>query len=90
MFFWKAQIRVNAISLGPILTDYHKDKIRKQAHLNNITFEEQLARSSSSFPMNAYGETRDVANLVSFLLSKKSRHINGSNILLDGGVSNAY
>ncbi|WP_202149289.1 SDR family NAD(P)-dependent oxidoreductase [Candidatus Sarmatiella mevalonica] len=89
-FLAARKIRVNAISPGPILTKFHRDKITKTASDNKITFEAQLRNDAKSIPLGAYGSLDDVTNLVHFLISKKSKHINGANILLDGGESNAY
>ncbi|WP_341752179.1 SDR family oxidoreductase [Candidatus Tisiphia endosymbiont of Piscicola geometra] len=88
--FATRKIRVNAISPGPILTQHHKNMITEKASLNNISYEEQLLKDTSSIPLKSYGETEDLGNLVVFLLSNKSSHINGSNILLDGGESTSY
>ena len=38
-------------------------------------------------PMNKFGESKDIANLVTFLLSDRSKFINGSEIVADGGQS---
>ena len=56
----------------------------------NISYEEQLAKETLNIPLKTYGNTGDVANLISFLLLEKSAHVNGTNILLDGGESNSY
>lgn len=89
-FFADRKIRVNVISPGPIFTKHHEERIKVNAIAEKITFEEQLAKNVASIPLKAYGKIDDVSNLVSFLLSDKSSHINGSNILLDGGESTAY
>lgn len=89
-FFADRKIRVNAISPGVILTQHHQDRIKTKAIANNISYEEQLAQETSSIPLKSYGTREDVANLVIFLLSNKSNHLNGENILLDGGESSSY
>lgn len=89
-FFGKRKIRVNAISPGPILTEFHLNKINNKALKNNLTFEEQMTKDTTNIPLNSYGKTEDVSNLVEFLLSAKSSHLNSMNILLDGGESSAY
>lgn len=38
-------------------------------------------------PMNKFGEAKDIANIVTFLLSDNSKFINGSEIVADGGQS---
>jgi len=89
-FFGGRKIRVNAISPGVILTQHHIERIKIQADSNNITFQEQLAKETAAVPLKSYGKTEDLGNLISFLLSAKSTHLNGTNTLLDGGESNAY
>ncbi|MDN3030590.1 MAG: SDR family oxidoreductase [Candidatus Tisiphia sp.] len=89
-FFAVRKIRVNAVSPGIILTEYHKKRIEEKAKLNNTTFQAQLSLDTAAIPLRSYGHTDDVANLISFLISDKSVHLNGSNILLDGGESTAY
>lgn len=86
----KRNIRINAISPGIVMTEHHKNRIKLKAKKNGISYEKQLELDSSSVPLNNFGETLDVANLVSFLISNKSKHINGSNIALDGGQSTSY
>lgn len=89
-FFAPRNIRVNAISPGPILTQYHITNTKKRAQENGITFEEQLKKDASSIPLKTYGKVEDIAFLVSFLLSTKSNHINGENIAIDGGEFTSY
>lgn len=89
-FFGQRKIRVNAVSPGPIFTLHHREKINEKALSNKVTFEEQLIKETTSIPLKSYGTTDDVANLISFLLSVKSAHLNGMNLVLDGGESNAY
>jgi Dehydrogenases with different specificities (related to short-chain alcohol dehydrogenases) len=86
----KRNIRVNAISPGIILTDYNKAKIKERGSKNTRTYDQQLAYETQHLPLYAYGTPLDVASLVGFLLSPDSKHLNGTNIPLDGGESNAY
>lgn len=72
-------IRVNCISPGTVMTDM----IRKM--LDNLE-PEQKEKRLSDFPLGI-GEPEDVANLVAFLLSDRSRWITGTNIILDGGYT---
>lgn len=72
-------IRVNAISPGTVMTDM----IRKM--LDNLE-PEQREKRLGDFPLGI-GKPEDVADLVAFLLSERSKWITGSNIMLDGGYS---
>lgn len=88
--FSPEKIRVNAVSPGPILTPFHQEKINYLAAQKGISWEEQYRQNVEGIPLKSYGSVSDVAHLVHFLLSDKSKHINGTNILLDGGESNTY
>ncbi len=67
-------IRVNSISPGFVKTPM-LDFIKLQADIN---------MAEENHPLG-FGEPEDVANTVMFLLSKASRWITGSNIIIDGG-----
>ncbi|PAF45172.1 SDR family oxidoreductase [Helicobacter sp. 11S02596-1] len=64
-------VKINSILLGPIPT-------KANAYLD---------QSPLNTPHIAQGSCEDVAGLVAFLCSKASSHINGQNIVLDGGRS---
>jgi 3-oxoacyl-[acyl-carrier protein] reductase len=68
-------VRCNAICPGFIKTDMTEeldDKV-KEAYL-------------SSIPVSRFGETEEISNLVSFLLSQASSYITGEIIKIDGGL----
>lgn len=88
--FAPKKIRVNAISPGPILTQHHIQKIQKEANDRNITYTQRMDQKTKTIPLQKYGSLADVSNLVTFLVSQKSAHLNGTNIPLDGGFSNSY
>jgi 3-oxoacyl-[acyl-carrier protein] reductase len=68
-------IRCNAICPGFIQTDMTDalNEKAKEAYLSQI-------------PLNRFGDCQEVANLVSFLLSKASAYITGEVIKIDGGI----
>lgn len=69
------QVRANAVCPGFItteMTDALPDKAR-ETYAANI-------------PLGRFGETQDVANLVTFLLSDASKYITGEVIKIDGGL----
>lgn len=73
-------IRVNAISPGWIVTQNILDRVKegKSADLESVI---------RITPLNTLGQPDDVANLVAFLCSEKSKFITGENIIADGGLS---
>lgn len=74
----KYNIRVNAIAPGSIDTPL----IRKE--LNSRVKREKAARM---VPLQRLGSPYDVASVVEFLCSDKSKYITGTTIIVDGGLS---
>lgn len=74
-------IRANTISPGFIKTSYYEKFKKKKKNLYKWTL--------SRVPLNRWGEPNEVAELVSFILSNNSSYINGEDISIDGGWSNA-
>jgi NAD(P)-dependent dehydrogenase (short-subunit alcohol dehydrogenase family) len=77
-----AGIRVNTVSPGPIATPiYGKLGMPAEAAKG---FEEQMA---SSNPMKRFGQPDEIAKTVLFLASDDSSYITGSDIYVDGGMT---
>lgn len=74
--FLNKYIRINSVSPGYIKTEYEDDEQDKTRILVNANGDEIVG-----------GETRDIADLVCFLLSEKSSWINGEDIVVDGGTN---
>ena len=82
ILYLKNNITFNVVSPGAILTETSKwQKILK----NNPKIFKQIEKKN--FPMG-FGKASDVANLVVFLCSDRSKYINGANIVVDGGRVN--
>ena len=69
------KIRVNAIAPGFISTDMTEE-----------LSDSAKAEYKGQIPMEEFGATNDVANLVLFLLSSASKYITGEVIKVDGGL----
>lgn len=70
-------MRINEVCFAPIKTPMAVDWMDKLS-------EEGMRRLMDSYPLGI-GEVRDASNLICFLLSEKSRWINGQIITADGG-----
>ncbi|MCJ7581789.1 MAG: 3-oxoacyl-ACP reductase FabG [Candidatus Aminicenantes bacterium] len=70
----RSNVNVNIVAPGMILTDMFKDLP-----------EEFKQKAADETVFNRLGEPEDVANLVTFLASDKSKHITGEVIKVDGG-----
>jgi 3-oxoacyl-[acyl-carrier protein] reductase len=69
-------VRVNAVAPGFIKSDM-TDKLN----------EEQSKQMFGRIPLGRFGTPEEVADLVSFLVSAKSRYITGQTIGVDGGMA---
>jgi len=70
-------ILVNAIAPGFILTKFHTEKMNKT--------QRQLRERIKSIPMKRAGTTKEVAELIMFLLSEGASYITGQTIAVCGG-----
>ena len=73
-------VKINVISPGNIFfpgsvwdKKMKKNKIKTKSLINRTV------------PLNKFGSTEDVTELVSYLVSNKSKFITGSNFVVDGG-----
>lgn len=72
-------IRCNTVSPGPTHTPMTAVGYSDPA---------RLAQREAGIPLRKLGTADDVANAIVFLLSRYAGHINGIDILVDGGMSN--
>ncbi len=75
-------IRVNAISPGPIQTP-----IYDRLGMSPEQVEEFVANVKSQVPMGRFGEPEEIAKAALFLASADSSYILGTEIVIDGGIS---
>ncbi len=77
MDYKNLKIRSNCISPG-----YIKTSMTKKSFLNKKKYNERVKRMI----LENYGDSIDIAEMVLFLSSKKSKYINAENIVIDGGL----
>lgn len=70
-------VRVNCVSPGLIVTPMTKD---------NLAAPERVPELRQTIPMGRMGTTREVANVVAFLLSEESSFMTGQTINVTGGA----
>lgn len=81
-------IRVNAISPGPIDTDRF-NVAPAMAPEGPTTQAVKMERSLADVPLGRAGQPEEIAATVGFLTSKDSSYITGAHIVVDGGKSRA-
>lgn len=72
------KIRVNAVCPGMVKTNIME--------LGTVTAS-QLEEDEKKYPLGRYGEPRDIALSIVFLLSNASAWVTGTNMVIDGGIS---
>ena len=77
-------IRLNAVAPGFFPTQGAWSRLAP-----NMSDEDIQKRLNDYVPMNRYGEYKELAELVHFLLTSKARYMTGEVITIDGGLSQA-
>jgi len=80
-------VNVNAISPGPITTEFHDTVMPQRAVTLGITTEAMIERVRASIPLGRWGKTDDVAKTVLFLASSQSEWMTGQNLIVAGGLT---
>jgi NAD(P)-dependent dehydrogenase (short-subunit alcohol dehydrogenase family) len=75
----KDNIIVNAISPGPIMTEYNADRTRENPAL--------LADRLGYMPVGRYGEPDEVARTIVLLAGAMPDFMQGHNLVIDGGYT---
>ncbi|MEI9985613.1 MAG: SDR family oxidoreductase [Aliidongia sp.] len=75
-------IRVNAVSPGPISTPFHGKLGLSAAELKDVA-----AGIEAQVPLHRFGEASEIAKAVLFLASEDASFITGTELVVDGGLS---
>lgn len=70
------KIRINCINPGFVKTSFYQ-KFKKKKKLYNWTL--------NKTPLKRWADSKEISNLIIFLLSNKATYINGQSINIDGG-----
>lgn len=73
----RENIQVNAVSPGPIATQFNLDSYGKQPG--------KMEQMTSRVPAGRFGEPREIAESVAFLATVEGTYIQGHNLVVDGG-----
>jgi NAD(P)-dependent dehydrogenase (short-subunit alcohol dehydrogenase family) len=90
------KINVNAINPGAFETNFRDESLLKQAADRGMSVEEALKNPPTGptgsagpppIPLGRLGTPKDIADLVSFLVSERASYITGEDINLSGGAT---
>jgi NAD(P)-dependent dehydrogenase (short-subunit alcohol dehydrogenase family) len=80
-------IRVNAVNPSSTLTERLQEGIAADARQSGSTPEQTLALRTKQHPMGRFAESREIADVVVFLASKRASYVNGAVVTVDGGMT---
>ncbi len=81
----KYNINVNSVCPGSIDTDLNKVVTNHTANLLGISAEEKRKRTIDVTPLGRKGTTKDIANVVVFLVSERASFMTGQSVNVTGG-----
>ncbi|HXD29982.1 MAG TPA: glucose 1-dehydrogenase [Pyrinomonadaceae bacterium] len=73
-------VRVNAVNPGVVVTDIHK-----RGGMDEQQYAAFLEHSKTTHPLGRVGQTREIADLITFLASNQASWITGATYSIDGG-----
>ena len=79
-------VRVNAVSPGPVYTEFNQTNMAQRCQSLNITEDEMIERVRSSIPLGRWGEPVDIARAVAFLCGPTASWITGEILTVSGGL----
>ncbi len=83
------KIRVNMVSPGAIETAMLKRGWMKKVSefkTDKYNHDKIKIKANSLHPVGRIGKPKDISHAILFLLGKKSKFINGVNLIIDGGI----
>ncbi len=79
-------VRVNAVSPGPVYTEFNKTVMAQRCRSLNLTEEQMIERIRTAIPLGRWGEAADIADAVAFLCSREASWITGEVLRVSGGL----
>ena len=80
-------VRVNAVSPGPVYTDFNKRVMAQRCESLDIEEDEMIGRVRGAVPLGRWGEPEDIAHGIAFLCSPAAGWITGEVLTVSGGLS---
>jgi 3-oxoacyl-[acyl-carrier protein] reductase len=78
-------VQVNSVLPGPVMTGRRRSYLERWAPLHDMTVEEATERFPREAGITRYGDPKDIAELMAFLVSPGARWMTGATVRMDGG-----
>ena len=85
--FAHAEITINAVCPGYILTDRQNTLMAARALKAQTTVKEYFTDMTKDIPAGRLGRPEEVGHVIAFLASAQASYVNGANLLIDGGLA---
>ena len=79
-------VRVNAVSPGPVYTEFNKKVMAQRCQSLDISEDEMVERVRNAIPLGRWGEPDDIARAVAFLASPAAGWMTGEVLRVSGGL----
>ena len=79
-------VRVNAVSPGPVYTDFNRTVMAQRCQTLEMTEEQMIEKIRSAIPLGRWGQPTDIADAVAFLCSPQASWITGEILRVSGGL----
>jgi NAD(P)-dependent dehydrogenase (short-subunit alcohol dehydrogenase family) len=78
-------VQVNSVLPGAVMTGRRRSYLEHWAPLHNMTIEEATESFPREVGISRYGDPKDIAELLAFLVSPEARWMTGASLRMDGG-----
>jgi NAD(P)-dependent dehydrogenase (short-subunit alcohol dehydrogenase family) len=78
-------VQVNSVLPGPVMTGRRRSYLEHWASIHDTTVEDALVKFPQDAGIARYGEPKEIAELLAFLVSPAARWMTGSVLRMDGG-----
>ena len=79
-------VRVNAVSPGPVYTDFNKTVMAQRCESLDVSEDEMIERVRKAIPLGRRGQSEDIANQVAYLCGDAAGWITGEIVRVSGGL----
>jgi 3-oxoacyl-[acyl-carrier protein] reductase len=78
-------VQVNSVPPGPVMTDRRRSMLEKYAASTGLSFDAAIEAFARETGITRYGEPKDIAELIAFVVSPRAHWMTGATLRMDGG-----